>query len=258
MKNLTVIAVDFLYHDLTKYSVSQIVEKLDPKEVVIVSDKDFLPGSRFIYEKPVAGMYQYANFLLKNLWPLIETSHCLYVQWDSNIRDVNLWTDKFYDYDYIGAPWPWHNYKVGNGGFSLRSKKLLNACRANSVHLPSEGEEDAVAEDNVIGLSARNLLETRFDIRYPPLEIANQFSIEVDRERPTFGYHGVWNIFNYENDSTLDFFIPKIDYSRWNIHHCRHSLSALIKRGNNDYLNIIINKIQQHKPELASQLWRTA
>ena len=33
---------------------------------------------------------------------------------------------RFFDYDYIGAPWP-NNFvnRVGNGGFSLRSKKFL-------------------------------------------------------------------------------------------------------------------------------------
>ena len=46
--------------------------------------------------------------------------------------DGAAWRPEFLDYDYIGAVWPHvlDKYNVGNGGFSLRSKALLEACRA--------------------------------------------------------------------------------------------------------------------------------
>ena len=41
-----------------------------------------------------------------------------------------LWDPKFLNYDYIGALWPhYKENQVGNGGFSLRSKKLLESSR---------------------------------------------------------------------------------------------------------------------------------
>jgi hypothetical protein len=56
----------------------------------------------------------------------------LVAQWDGFVWQHRMWDPAFLDYDYIGAPWPAHltrgeqhrNHRVGNGGFSLRSRKL--------------------------------------------------------------------------------------------------------------------------------------
>src|ERR1700687_3454326 len=41
------------------------------------------------------------------------------------------WREEFLGCDYIGAQWFWHDdaMRVGNGGFSLRSRKLLLALQ---------------------------------------------------------------------------------------------------------------------------------
>jgi hypothetical protein len=57
------------------------------------------------------------------------------VQYDGMAANKMHWSDDYYNYDYIGAPWPdrftWirPEEKVGNGGFSLRSMKLIEALR---------------------------------------------------------------------------------------------------------------------------------
>jgi hypothetical protein len=70
----------------------------------------------------------------------ITDDFCLNVQHDSTIIDSNKWTDQYLNYDYIGAPWPMHIIQatdmvagridnipnvVGNGGFSLRTRKFV-------------------------------------------------------------------------------------------------------------------------------------
>ena len=90
-------------------------------------------------------------------------------------------------YDYIGAVWPqFPETPVGNGGFSLRSRRLLDAMQ----------DPDAVirhAEDKCIAITNRRLLEGKHGIRFAPAEVAEQFSVERTPWHPAFGFHGFFN-----------------------------------------------------------------
>lgn len=70
----------------------------------------------------------YSRFFVEELVNYIDTDYCLQVQWDSSIINPHLWEYGFLNFDYIGAPWPnvpYYINRVGNGGFSIRSKKFL-------------------------------------------------------------------------------------------------------------------------------------
>lgn len=149
----------------------------------------------------------YSNFLLGELYPHIGTTHCLIVQWDGFVIDATQWEPEFLSYDYIGAPWPQFRdaHVVGNGGFSLRSRRLLEACR----------DPDFVAEhpeDVAIARSNRELLERKHGARFADLAVAERFSFErTAPKRPTFGFHGIFNLVEvlgpqgfWEIYSTLD------------------------------------------------------
>ena len=84
----------------------------------------------------------YSTLMLKGLAPHVETSHALVVQWDGYVVNPDAWTDAFLDVDYCGAPWPWgdDDRRVGNGGFSLRSRRLIDALASPEVVL--RGNED--------------------------------------------------------------------------------------------------------------------
>lgn len=125
---------------------------------------------------------EYSKFIINELPAIITTDHVLIVQSDGYITNPELWDDSWLQYDYIGAPWPFPPY-VGNGGFSLRSRKLLEACRGFY--------EEGVAEDIVICSKRREELIAR-GIKFAPLEVAARFSRElVHPGHPTFGFHGV-------------------------------------------------------------------
>jgi muconolactone delta-isomerase len=130
----------------------------------------------------------YNEFMMKRLNSYIETDFALIVQWDGFVLNPTNWQSVFFEYDYIGAVWPWMpaGYQVGNGGFSLRSKKLLQALQDPRVisHHP---------EDLAICHTYRFLLERDFSVRFAPLEVADRFSFERHPHSRSFGFHGFYN-----------------------------------------------------------------
>jgi hypothetical protein len=131
----------------------------------------------------------YTRFILKDLHSHINTDFALCVQWDGFILRPQAWRPQFLDYDYIGAPWPQFTdgWSVGNGGFSLRSKRLLRATADDSIPIDD-------AEDVIICRKARKLLEERYGIIYAPLSEAGHFSCERSEPKDNeFGFHGIFN-----------------------------------------------------------------
>ncbi len=115
--------------------------------------------------------------------------------------------DGFLEYDYVGAPWlvsDWSSRQfglpaeligkmvVGNGGFSLRSRRFLELC----AELAASGEITAFhPEDTVLMVHHRELLERR-GMRVAPVEVAARFSYEaLDGARRRWdgqlGFHGL-------------------------------------------------------------------
>jgi hypothetical protein len=135
---------------------------------------------------------EYSRFMLRELADHIETSHALCVQWDGYVIEGRSWDERFLDFDYIGAVWPQFGdgHNVGNGGFSLRSRQLLEACRS----LPLNGDE---AEDLVIGRNCRTHLEKQ-GLRFAPEEVARRFAFErTQAEGDEFGFHGAFNLVKF-------------------------------------------------------------
>jgi len=147
----------------------------------------------------------YSNLMLKGLATHVETAHALVVQWDGYVLHPESWTDEFLAFDYLGAPWPWQpeNRRVGNGGFSLRSKRLLEALADPAIAV--EGNEDVA-----IGVTHRAHLENAHGIRYAPEALANRFSFEVSYPigRP-FGFHGLFNFARVESADEIVALAPR-------------------------------------------------
>lgn len=101
----------------------------------------------------ISSSVAYSNFLVTKMVDHIETSHCLVVQWDGHVLDGRRWRSEFLDHDYIGARWPQFldGHDVGNGGFSLRSRRLMLACR-DQKFLLGEAEDIAIGRTNRVWL----------------------------------------------------------------------------------------------------------
>jgi len=133
----------------------------------------------------------YGDFLLTELHKFINTQFCLIIQNDGFIVDPSLWDFNFLLYDYIGAPWC--GGLVGNGGFSLRSKKILRAC---SEILAKLNKKCWINEDNLVCRTFRSDLENIYNCKFASLDVASKFSKELSNiEYSTFGFHGKYKAY---------------------------------------------------------------
>lgn len=145
------------------------------------------PGITIVPIAPLTSSRAYSDFILTQLVDHVETSHCLVAQWDGHVLDASRWHPEFLDYDYIGASWPQFvdGHDVGNGGFSLRSRRLMALCRDPAF-------QSSHPEDVAIGRVNRAWLESR-DMRFAPRALADWFAAERAGDVTTsFGYHGAW------------------------------------------------------------------
>ena len=174
-------------------ALTTCLQQVDFAECLLFTDLDVGGINPLIHVVPINRLRSasdYSFFVLKRLHQYIETQHCLLVQWDGFVTNATSWNPDFLAFDYIGAPWPQFldGRNVGNGGFSLRSRKLLEAC-ADDRFRPSHPEDLAICHAN------RSFLESEFEIRFADVTVAEQFSFErTPPSTPTFGFHGIFNM----------------------------------------------------------------
>lgn len=132
---------------------------------------------------PITSTTEYSHFVLKKLNDYIDTDFCLISQWDGFIINYNAWDDNFLKYDYIGAPWFWKYDKVvgGNGGFSLRSKKLMSVIQ----YIPYDGKNPE--DEFICEVHGPSLVKNGF--KFPTPEFARKFSVENEMSNGSFGFH---------------------------------------------------------------------
>jgi hypothetical protein len=168
------------------------LEQIDFAECILMTDAEVPGGFEGVRVLPITKLHSsgdYSEFMIMKLVDHVRTSHCLVVQWDGFVLDAACWDPHFLDYDYIGAPWPqFDDYDVGNGGFSLRSRKLLEACKDPAFQY-SHPEDVAICRIN------RPMLESRHSIRFADRSTAERFSFERSAaDGRAFGFHGVFNM----------------------------------------------------------------
>ncbi|MES2889529.1 MAG: DUF5672 family protein [Pseudomonadota bacterium] len=146
-------------------------------------------GIRLVPIPRLTSIEAYSSFVLRELATHIHTAHLLLTQWDGHVCDPAAWDDGFLAHDYIGAPWPDAppGRQVGNGGFSLRSRKLLAALQSPDIIL-SHPEDLCICHQN------KETLEGKFGIRFAPTAVARRFSRERGVGRGgSFGFHGAFH-----------------------------------------------------------------
>jgi Protein of unknown function (DUF5672) len=185
-----------------------------------------LPGTEIvnILIPDFTDFFEDINRVCLRLLPrVVTTDFNLTVQADGFAVNPQAWDDQFWQYDYIGAPWPWMwgggpywpGPIVGNGGFSLRSRRLYQALLELNInwhvadwasdqrltrreyYTPGPNGEKYLVEDILISLWYRDRLENQFGIRFCPPELANKFSVETVASYTqywlgrSFGFHGI-------------------------------------------------------------------
>jgi hypothetical protein len=205
----TLCCIDCNNYELSILAIRHCLQSCEFNKVLFLTDKEFNLENISVVKIPkITTKEQYSLFVLKDLERYIDTDFVLIIQWDGFIANPGSWTNEFQDYDYIGAKWFWYSdgFNVGNGGFSLRSRRLLLALSENTV--PVSIESLRYGEDTFICRLYRRFLENKYGIKFAPEEIADKFSYE--RSEPVgnpFGFHGLFNMWRNIQDEKVEDFI---------------------------------------------------
>ena len=210
---ITTIIVDTQNYTLGLNALKNSTHKFPTKEVLVFSDQpEKWKGYDCKTINKIASIDQYNEIILNDIVEHIKTEFALIIQYDGFVLNPQKFEPEFLDFDYIGAPWELNNYrKVGNGGFSLRSKKLFEVSKRYADTRPYNQ-----AEDYFICREIADLLEYRGKIKYAPYSVAKKFSIEdvylksMRFESLPFGFHGLAILpFMYKNN--LDYLLENLD-----------------------------------------------
>lgn len=195
LPNVTLLFVETRAHKITARVIADCISKVNFGEILIYTDKpDLIPVAanvRYLYApdfptKKEAGQYYY-QFAMHE----VRTDFALMLEWDAGIKDVSMWTPEFFNYDYIGAPWnviagEENRLDVGNGGFTLMSKRLGDFLIKHTGEYPSYTDWD-------ICRKWRPLLETHHGFKWPGRDLAARFSWELTPQpEKVFGYHAAF------------------------------------------------------------------
>jgi hypothetical protein len=189
LSQVTLVAVDGTTHpDATEAALARAASALTFARVLFFAPTR--PNAEpTLYERgewieiPPKSLKQYNQFCLAELYRYVSTTHCLTVQNDSYIANAAAWDDAWLQYDYIGAPWPpGHSgteYRVGNSGFCLRSRALLEATSAlpNDSYVWRGTVKPSCRDDVITCVMYRPELE-RLGLRFAPVEVAARFAFE--------------------------------------------------------------------------------
>lgn len=190
LPQVTLCAVSSVNVAATIAALETSLAQVDVAAALLLTDSPVRPdhpGITVVPIAPIPSSRAYSDFILTQLVDHVETSHCLIIQWDGHVLDATRWHPDFLAYDYIGASWPQFSdgHDVGNGGFSLRSRHLMQLCRDPAFRL-SHPEDVAIARIN------RDWLEGQ-GMRFAPRALADRFAAERAGDvAASFGYHGAW------------------------------------------------------------------
>jgi hypothetical protein len=216
LDDVTIVSINTINPKSSIKALEISCENINFKNVLLLSNDnikhDFIQNIKI---SNIIDINFYNLFCVKYLHEHIKTDYCLIVQPDGFVTNASNWDNEFLNYDYIGAPWSKINsahglyrcgfpvnsmetvpFIVGNGGFSLRSKKILTEVSKLDYR------DLSIPEDNVFSILFRKELKEK-NIKYAPVNLALKFSLEdilsIENYKfdlsSHFGFHGKFNYF---------------------------------------------------------------
>ena len=178
---VTFVFVDDMYPEIC-LEIIKIYENNGIRNIKLFTSKD-ITSPYLVKIDSIVSSSQYSRFVLHELHKYVNTHHVLISQWDGFIINFDKWSDSFLDYDYIGAPWWWKSDSVygGNGGFSLRSKRLLDKTKDLEY-------DESIPEDEFICVKNLNNLIQQ-GIKFAVKDVSRSFSVENELCDSSFGFH---------------------------------------------------------------------
>ena len=198
LSNITLISIDCLNPLMAFKALTYSCRELEFYDTILFTSQDVPSGECTVIKiPPITSLEEYSAFCIEKLAGYIESDFMLTIHADGFIINPYLWSDDFLDYDYIGAPWPadapWcTKSRVGNGGFSLRSRRFMK--------IASELEETYRHEDILLTNFCHDIFIAA-GCRYAPVEVAMKFALEAKIPEceynldNCFGFHGKGDAF---------------------------------------------------------------
>ena len=206
LKNITLISVACVRPEETLKAIKYSMRGIDFGKSILLTNHDIIDDEVQIIKIDNLDYEGYNRFIVYDLYKYIETEFALIVQDDGYVINPEMWQDDFLKYDYIGAPWglpnddfsfrdPFNNLiRVGNGGFSLRSKKILSL--STELNLEWKSYFGYYNEDGFFTCHNRHHFEKEGCV-FAPLDVAKYFSHEAEIPETygiePFGFHGKWS-----------------------------------------------------------------
>lgn len=204
LDNTSIVCVDTVNAERALKSLDISCSNITFKECILFTHlhdfdtspfKNILDNIKIVYVEKM-DKTGYSEFVIKRLHKYVTGDHCLIVQHDGYVIDHLMWRSEFLSVDYIGAPWPpeWgYKNRVGNGGFSLRSKKFMEYSAQILGDLDFRGDHFLNEDYLVTNCCYESLIE--LGMRFADVELASWFSNEYpvpEMKDRTFGVHDVW------------------------------------------------------------------
>ena len=246
--NLTIVCLDTMFHKLAARAIDKAVQVTGCSNVLVLSDQDFYPGSTWIKIKPI-DFPTYSKVMFKDMHKYVKTTHYMVVQYDGMPTDSTYWDPEYLNYDYIGAVWPWHpeGSNVGNGGFSLRSRKLAKICSDPTLSHAPFGKY--YGEDELICRVYGKMFKDK-GIKIAPTALAAKFSQEIPGcKEPTYGFHGGLSMPYYLDDSHMEFYIDNLTSYMVNNRLQRRIIPGLFTAGRLDLMHKMMTRCIELVPE---------
>lgn len=144
---------------------------------------------------PLNTLVAYSVFMVKECHKYFNTKHVLIVQRDGWILNVSAWNNHWLSYDYI-APLFIQEDRVGAGGFSLRSKNIMQEMSRRFPEWNGTQEHAEIIQAG-IGCYEDGVLSNMKGFNIAPKDQAKFFA-QGGNPNPNyyhpypFGFHGAW------------------------------------------------------------------
>ena len=191
LTNVTLLAVSGLEIEAHIKALEYSCKGIDFGKILLLAPFNPYPDStsyEYIRINGFSDVGEWGKFICFELHNYITTDYIMLIHSDGFIVNPSAWDDRFFDYDYIGAPWPLSKIeghfvdsngvptRVGNS-VSLRSLRLLKAPSILNLKWGSEEQLGHFNDDGFLCAHNKNRLESE-GIRFAPLELACIFSRE--------------------------------------------------------------------------------
>lgn len=243
--HVSLVMIETRHHDLATAALRNWTNRMEFAEVITLSTRPLLQGARFVPINAITNKRDYAEIMIKNLWPFVKTDHVIQLNWDTLLRDPDNFHPDFFNYDYIGHMWPWQAPRTNNTdhcGISWRSRRLLDSMRYPMIQPIDETTPFHLSEN------LRKTMQEKFNLRMDSVELYRQFCLELDYldNGKSFAYRGLWHIIQFLPKKEVEFFIINSPANLFDEIRTAHEIvAALVNQDYLDFLKILADRIRQ-------------